>query len=365
MGTAYQDIGEINVGPLLSIKIGADGSFQVRHAAKTDYQFNPPASALGDAGVLLADLTNGRLYAPDFANHDDTDVSISYNTWDPHSQSVVMTADGVSRVITTLQTLGDDLTVILIDSYVHGQNCWRTDIIIQNVTTTDYDVILYRMADVYLNGSNNGYGATRAGGIVGVTENEDNDPVGNALWLAPLVADQYEEDDPTTLWSKLESLADLDNTVIATSDDAACCVAWELSIPGRSMVVRSCVTQIDIAAPVVPPALDIWHFHGYCYQGPDGNMQTPLSGVKVNLYVGATNNFASATLKRFNTSDLSGFWYLVDEQYTYYWVEAVVPAGMTATGVSTGDGTIISDTLLRWGPNPARGVHASNRFFME
>lgn len=365
MGIPYQDIGEINVGPLLNIWIGEDGSFQVRHTANIDYQFSPPASVLADAGVLLADLTNSRLYAPDFAEHVDTNVSISYTVWDPHSQSVVMTADGVSRVITILQTLGDDLTVILVDTYVHGQNCWRTDIIIYNITTTDYDVILYRVADVYLNGSTNGYGATRAGGVVGVTENEDNDPVGNALWMAPLVADQYEEDDPTTIWSKLEARSDLDNTVVATSDDAMCAVAWELSIPGRSMVVRSCVTQIDIAAPVVPPTLDIWHFHGFCYQGPDGNMQTPLSGVKLNLYVGSTSDFGAATLKRFNTSDLSGFWYLVEEQYTYYWVEAVVPAGMTATGVSTGDGTIISNTLLRWGANPARGVHTGNRFFMQ
>lgn len=365
MGTPYQDIGHLDAGPLQHIWIGADGSFQVRHTANSDYQISPETSALGDAGWLLADLTNARLYAPDFANHDDTDVAISYTIWDPHSQSVVMTENGVSRVVTVLQTLSDDLTLIVTDTYVHGQNCWRSDAILQNNTATPYSVRLYRMADVFLNGTTNGYGAARPGGIVGVTENEDNDPVGNAFWMAPLVADQYEEDDPPTLWSKLEGRSSLDDTVIATLDDAACCLAWDLSLPARSMVVRSCVTQIDIAAPVVPPTLDNWHFHGFCYRGPDGNMQTPLSGVKVKLYVGSTNVFASATEKRFIMSDLSGFWYLVDEAYTYYWVEVIVPDGMVATGVSTGDGTIISDTLLRWGPSPARGVHASNRFFME
>ena len=49
MGLAWQDIGS-DAGPLQHIYIGADGAFQVRHSGNSDYQFNPPASSLGDAG---------------------------------------------------------------------------------------------------------------------------------------------------------------------------------------------------------------------------------------------------------------------------------------------------------------------------
>ena len=113
-------------------------------------------------------------------------------------------------------------------------------------------------------------------------------------------------------------------------------------------------------------AVDAWRLRGFCYRGADGDTATALGGVTLRLYVGSTSTFASATLKRTTVSDGGGFWnFFEDQEYNYYWVEAVTPGGMTATGSATGDGTIISDTLLRWGSGPARGVHAGNEFFAE
>ena len=363
MGIAWQDIGS-DTGPLQHIYIGADGAFQVRHSGNSDYQFNPPASSLGDAGTFME---YGLLYHPDFPNHDSTDTpGFGGSDWDMNAQSVVMTANGVSRVITTLQTLGDDITLTVVDTYVSGQNCWRTDYIIQNNYTAAAIITLYRGADAYLNGSNSGYGVTRAGGVVGVAANAGNDPVGNAIWFVPMVADQYFEGTPASLWTLIDDVDALPNTVVAGSGDAALALAWALTLPAKSVAVRSCLTQVQVAEPVVPPTLDAWHFRGFCYRGADGDTATPLGGVTLRLYVGSTSTFASATLKRTTVSDGGGFWnFFEDQEYNYYWVEAVTPGGMTATGSATGDGTIISDTLLRWGSGPARGVHAGNEFFAE
>lgn len=359
MSTTYQDIGS-KTGPLRHIWIGADGSFQVEHVADANFEFYPPTSHLADAGVFLA--TDGRLYTPDLAGHDATGLSIGSNLFDQHSQSVVATANGVSRVITQLQTLGDDLTLTLVDTYVHGQACWRTDIIIQNDYIEAYEVILYRAGNAYLHGNDNGYGITRPRGAVGVA---DTSPASGAtLWMIPVTPGNYQEDDVVTLFRQIDDGYSLTDTV-AGNADAALGLSWSLTIPAKSLTVRSCLTLIEISAGVTPPAVDDWHFRGFCYRGESGNTQAPLGGVTLRLYVGSTNVFAAATVKRTTVSDGGGFWnFFEDQLFNYYWVEAVTPGGMSATGVSTDDGTIISTTLLRWGASPARGVHAGNKFFM-
>ena len=366
MTIAYQDIGAA-VGPLRHIFIGADGSFQVDHGASDSYQVAPVTSALGDGGTFLSSEDTYLQFSPRFEEHDDSNWgTLLAERWDMHSQSVVATVDGVSRVITQLQTLGDDITITQVDTYVHGQDCWRTDMILQNDYNTALTVRLYRVLDTQLNGSAGGCGVTRAGGAVGVAENEGNVPAGPVLWLIPLVSGQFFEGDVLDLAVFLENQVALSNTVVSgITTDAGIGVAWDLMIPAKSVVVRSCLTQVAIPQPVLPPTVDAWHFRGFCYRGADGDTGTPLGGVTLKLYVGSTSTFGSATLKRTTVSDAAGFWnFYEDQSYTYYWVQAVVPAGMTETGSATGDGTVISETLLRWGSSPARGVHAGNRFFM-
>ena len=362
--TAYQDIGS-DAGPLQHIWIGVDGAFNARHVGNAGFQFSPENSELGDAGTFLA---YSSIYSPNFGGHRYSNLGLGIpgmQDWDQHSQSAVVSANGMSRVVTMLQTLGDDLTLYIVDTYVHGQDCWRTDYILQNNYTAELEVILYRAANVFLNGTEDGYGVLRADGSVGVAANADNNPPGNVLWFVPLVADEYFEGDPADLWDILENLSALTNTIVATDGDAAMGLAWGITIPAGALAVRSCLTQVQIAAPIVPPTVDAWHFRGFCYRGADGDTATPLGGVTLKLYVGSTSTFGSATLKRTTVSDAAGFWnFYEDQEYTYYWVQAVVPSGMSATGVSTDDGTIISTTLLRWGASPARGVHAGNRFFM-
>lgn len=358
MSTTYQDIGS-KTGPLRHIWIGADGSFQVEHVADANFEFYPPTSHLADAGVFLA--TDGRLYTPDLAGHDATGLSIGSNLFDQHSQSVVATANGVSRVITQLQTLGDDLTLTLVDTYVHGQACWRTDIIIQNDYIEDYEVILYRAGNAYLHGNDNGYGITRPRGAVGVA---DTSPASGAtLWMIPVTPGNYQEDDVVTLFRQIDGGYSLTDTVDAGNADAALGLSWSLTIPAKSLTVRSCLTLIEISAGVTPPAVDDWHFRGFCYRGESGNTQAPLGGVTLRLYGSASN--PPNVVRRETTSDPGGFWNFRESyDYTNFMVEAVDPDGMTATGAVSGDGTIVSDTKIKW-LAPARGVHEGNQFFKK
>lgn len=359
---AYRDIGA-DIGPLQHIWIGEDGSFQIRHVTDTDYQVYPPTSIPGDSGTFLA---YGYLYSPRFAQHPSTGVpDLGEQLWDMHSQSMVSTVNGVSRVVTQLQTLGDDITITQVDTYVHGQDCWRTDVIVQNDYIAAASVTLYRVLNTYLHGSDGGYGVELAGGVVGVAANAGNNPPGPVIWLVPLVNDQYFEGDTADLFDLLEtSPTPFPNTVDAGgTTDAAVGLAWALTIPAKSVVVRSCLTQVVIPAPSVPPAVDAWHFRGFCYRGANGNTGTPLGGVTMKLYADASN--PPLTLRRQTVSDAGGFFnFYEDQDYGNYLVEAVNPTGMAATGSATGDGTVVSSTKVKW-VAPARGVHDGNQFFKE
>lgn len=363
----YQNIGA-DVGPLKDINIGVELSAQIRHTADATFQVYPSDAVLADIGTFLADFNNADLYAPDFEEHSSTGtsgISGSYAVWSQDTQTEVHTAAGVSRVVTRVTTLGADLVVTQTDTYQHGQNCWRTDICIENKTATQYSVILYRALDAYLHGSNDGYGAMKPGGAVGVAANANNDPVGNAIWIVPLVEGNYYENVASSLWNAIKNQVALPDTIKTdSSHDAGCGVSWSLTIPAFSSVVRSCLTMVQIAAPVVPPGSEPWRFRGHCYRGPDGDTSTPLSGVQLQLQVLRTAP-SDWWVKRTTNSDGSGFWnFYEDQSFTKYRVVAVTPGGMAATGSETADGTIISDTVIEW-TSPARGVHDDNKFFME
>lgn len=366
MAVAYQDIGA-ETGPLQHIWIGADGSANVRHLSDADYQFFPEDAVLGDFGTFLA--VGGVLYAPDFAdaNHGTTGTSGlgTYTSWYNRSQTnVTTTENGISKVMTVLETANAALRLIQTDTYVGGQNCWRTDIMLVNQSNGSLSPVLYRAGDAFLHGSNNGYGAAKTNrGAVAVAAAANDSPPGNAVWLWPLVIGNHYENTAANLWTAIAAKAALADTIKTDlSHDAGMGLSWSLTIPARSMVVRSHLTQVAIAAAVTPPGATPWRFRGYTYWGPDGDTSTPLSGVNLRLWVETPG---AHRILRTTVSDGSGFWnFYEDRELTTYEVEALVPTGMASTGVSTGDGTIISTTLLRW-TSPARGVHDGNRFFFQ
>lgn len=366
MAVAYQDIGA-EVGPLQHIWIGADGSANVRHLSDADYQFYPEDAVLGDFGTFLA--VGGVLYAPDFAdtNHGTTGTSGlgTYTAWYNRSQTnVATTENGISRVMTVLETANAALRLIQTDTYISGQNCWRTDIMLINQSSGSLSLILYRAGDAFLHGSNNGYGARKTGrGAVAVAAVANDSPPGNTIWLWPLVVGNYYENTAANLYDKINDQAALPDTIKTDlSHDAGLGLSWSLTIPARSTVVRSHLTQVAIAAAVTPPGSAPWRFRGYTYWGPDGDTSTPLSGVNLRLWVETPG---ALRILRTTVSDSSGYWnFYEDREFALYRVEAMVPSGMYATGVSTGDGTIESYTSLRWN-SPARGVHQGNRFFMQ
>lgn len=67
--------------------------------------------------------------------------------------------------VTTVVDLGSSgIRISQSDSHVSGQDTYRTDITLQNTSSADKTLLLYRAMDCYLGASDRGYGAASPGG---------------------------------------------------------------------------------------------------------------------------------------------------------------------------------------------------------
>src|SRR5436190_474024 len=137
-------------GPLTQVSIGNDLSCQVQHTGDTSLELFPSSSTPGDCGTFVA--VGGTLYTPDFSNHGRTATTgLGTRTpFSPVSQTPVSGSGSSSSPfrVTTIVTLGSTgLQITEIDSYVAGQESYRTDIQVKNTGGGNQSVVLYRAGD--------------------------------------------------------------------------------------------------------------------------------------------------------------------------------------------------------------------------
>src|SRR5436305_3938738 len=156
-------------GPLTSIAIGNELSCQVQHTGDVALEFFPSGATPGDCATFVA--TGGALYAPDFANHDGTATG-SLGTFTPFT-AVSQTRSGAGtsanpfKLVTVVTVGGTGLRITETDTYVNGQESYRTDVAIQNTGSGPVSGVLYRAGDCYLQNTDVGFGFTVANGSVG------------------------------------------------------------------------------------------------------------------------------------------------------------------------------------------------------
>ena len=123
-------------GPLTSVTLGDELSCQVAYAGDARLELFPSAVKPGDCGTLL--FTAGTLFAPNFGAHESTSTSSlgASTPFTPVSQSPVGgTGTGASpfKVTTVADAGASGLRITQGDSYIAGQESYRTDVTIQNV----------------------------------------------------------------------------------------------------------------------------------------------------------------------------------------------------------------------------------------
>jgi uncharacterized repeat protein (TIGR01451 family) len=232
-----------SAGPLTNVWLGNELSAQIAHTDDSSYEVFPSSTIPGDYGTFL--LIDGVLYSPDFNNHDGTASSSigTYTAFTPVSQSAVTgsgTAGSPYEVVTVASVGSTGLSVTQTDSYVVGDEFYRTDMVFTNSTGAAISAVLYRAMDCYLGGSDSGYGFV-SGSSVGCAVNPNNTPPGRIEQLVPITpGNAYYEAYYDDVWAAIGAHAPFNNTCqCATNIDNGAGLSWNISVPAGGSVTVS------------------------------------------------------------------------------------------------------------------------------
>jgi hypothetical protein len=246
-------------GPLKNVWIGNELGCQIAHTADGSFELYPAATTPGDCGTLIA--SGGTLYAPNFSGHGNSAASgIGPSTaWTPASQSPVGGA-GTSASpynVTTVVT-GGPFRVTEIDSYIPGQEAYRTDVTVENTSGGGVSGVLYRAGDCYLQSNDRGFGFVD-GTAVGCSQNAGNQPAGRIeQWFPITGGNQFMEGVFTEVWQHIGTKTPFPNTAKTGEQvDNGAGISWTFDLaPGaRATFAHYTVfSPTGAAGPPQPPS---------------------------------------------------------------------------------------------------------------
>lgn len=248
-GVPFVDIGA-PAGPLTHVYIGGELSCQVAHILDgTVLEFFPPGIVPGDCGTFIA--TGGTLYAPDFDAHGVTATAGlgPRVVFTPTSQVRTGTGTAVDpfKAVTLVSLPTTALSIHQTDTYVAGDQFYRTDVMIIN-NGGPATGVLYRAGDAFLAGSDAGFGFTTLFGnrkSVGCSVTANNLPADRIEEWIPLTGpNNYYEDTYSAVWARIATkMRFLDSCACASSQDNGAGISWDFSIPALGSATFSHLTS--------------------------------------------------------------------------------------------------------------------------
>jgi hypothetical protein len=286
VGTASAEQVISSSGPLTNIYLGEGLACQVDHAGDTTHEFYPPSSAAGSCGTFLS--TGGESYG----------LSVAYA---PVSQTAV-TGSGTDadpfKVVTVVDAGSTGLRVTQTDSYVVGNEFYRSAVQITNSTNSDIPAVLYHAADCYLQESDSGYGFydSSSGGIY-CSANPDNSPKDRIEGFVPQGAgsSNYLETFYSSVFSAANGSPYPSTCDCETLQDNGAGLSWVIPVAANSSVTRSLLStfsptgqtpsQIEIAPPAVESAVG----SSYTFSATVTEAGAPQNGIPVTFTVTGAN----------------------------------------------------------------------------
>jgi hypothetical protein len=231
-----------SAGPLQHIFLSTSLGCQVQYAGDPQYSFFSPSSNLGSCTTGLITGTQ-RLFPI------------------PVSQSAI-TGNGTRatpfRVVTSADfSSTPPLRVIQTDSYVTGDDYYRSFVTVRNTGRSAQSLVLFRGADCYLQGSDSGYGffdpATNA---IYCSANPNNSPAARIEGFAPLSAGaswfEGHYSAATSPAGPYPSTCECD-----VSQDNGIGLSWNVTVPAGGSVTRSFATTFSPAGILFEPPPEI------------------------------------------------------------------------------------------------------------
>lgn len=247
--TTYQDIA--SAGPLTHVYIGDELSCQIAHTGDASLELYPPSTIPGDCGTFL--VIDAELYAPNFTDHGGTATGGlgTYTPFSPVSQTAVTgtgTAGDPFKVVTVVDAGITGIRVTETDTYVIGDESYRTDIQLQNTTGAEESVIIYRGGDCFLGGSDTGYGlADPVTKSVGCTKTANNVPADRIeVWSPITPVDHYYQAFYSEVWAAIGLKTNLNDTCECTTlQDNGAAIEWDRTLAGGASTSLSHLTTFS------------------------------------------------------------------------------------------------------------------------
>jgi hypothetical protein len=250
-------------GPLTKVTIGNELGCQVAHSGDASFELYPPSVSPGDCGTFIT--VNGTLFAPDFAKHDGgvADNNINSTAFTPVGQTPV-TGSGTTaspyKVVTTVNAGATGVQLTETDTYVVGQESYRTDVTVTNGGGATLTGTIWRAGDCYLQESDRGYGFVDAAHqAAGCALNANNSPPARIeQWYPITPGASYMEDGFGTVWSRINTMQVFPNTCQCTAPiDNGAGISWSLNVPPGGSATFSHYTTFSprgVAGPPAPPS---------------------------------------------------------------------------------------------------------------
>jgi uncharacterized repeat protein (TIGR01451 family) len=194
----------VNCAPL-TILVAADGSAQVQYAyvppVSPNGQFYPAGQSLADMGIFL--WIGSSAYGPDFGTRTSAYGSppLAFTQLSQGNVSGSGTSGDPWVVTETLSAGVTGAQILQKITCVNGQQYYRMDSTIANTSNNPINVTYFHAGDIYLKGSDSGYGYYDPGtGAIG-GKNQTQDWF--VLFVPSTPATKYEENDYSTIWNKI------------------------------------------------------------------------------------------------------------------------------------------------------------------
>jgi uncharacterized repeat protein (TIGR01451 family) len=235
----------LSAGPLTRVEISDDLNCAVDHTGDSVGEFFADTAC----GTLVA--VGGTLYGP--ASIPAGGSASPRTAFTPISQSAVLGAGTNAdpfRIVTVVGLGATGLQITETDSYVVGQETYRTDVVISNSGASSANAILYRAGDCFLQNSDFGFGAAEANGAVSCVAGVDTGGgvfvPGTRIeqWYPLSSGSSYYESGYSTVWAKIGSQTAFANLCeqCANYIDNGAGLSWNVTIPAGGSATRSHLT---------------------------------------------------------------------------------------------------------------------------
>ncbi|HVE94510.1 MAG TPA: hypothetical protein VNB24_06285, partial [Acidimicrobiales bacterium] len=224
-----------SVGPLTKIKTTHDLNCYVDHRADVRSEF------FGGTGCATLIAVGGTTFGPgDVPSGPHDPGTLKYKKFTTVSQSQVTGAGTVAnpyKVTTVVDAGTTKIRLTQVDTYVEGQDTYRTDIAVANRGLSSSSVILYRAGNCFLAGDDRGTGRvdSATGSVSCAAAN------GRTMQWQPLSAgSKYREGTPSSVWAAPVNRVAYANTCDCTTfADNAAGLSWSFSVGLGATVTKS------------------------------------------------------------------------------------------------------------------------------